>query len=180
MLVHRNLVQCERIFGRTTRNIRVFYTLGPARSEDPRWVNGSPLVSRPVFSQEGTHYDNYNSGLESERPTTLTRKLDVFYMVIDEIASKVARGIDVRTAIKREIAYNIFDIEPFPYPGMSDFLMQLLRALIAIFTIPGDDVVTEGVRVRNFLTLCRNLPLYDFVLPEPPIDELLDSSTGSR
>lgn len=102
----------------------------------------------------------------------LTFKLDLFYAVINAIAEKVARGQDVQQAIKRQIAFEVYNFEPVPFiPGPGNdgtFRYQLLRQLVVTYNVPPGDRVTEGVTVRDFLDVCAGIPPYDFDLPPYP------------
>lgn len=166
-MVYRNLIQRHNRRGR--RDLWVRYT-SHQMFQDP----SSPddvYVSHPVFPEEHLNTVGWEGNIERELILApLTFKLDLFYAVINAIAQEVARGQDVQRAIRRQIAFDIYDIEPPPFiPGNDGiFHRQLLRQLVETYNVAPGDRVTEGVTVHDFLNLCAGSPPYDFNLPPYP------------
>lgn len=166
-MVYRNLIRYHNTSD--PRDLWVRYSFARTFS-DPTSVE-RPWLSRPVFSEEHLENLSYEGPIQEELILApLTFKLDLFYGVIDDIGRRVALGQDVRLAVRRQIAFDIYDLETPPHiPGGVGMLhLQLLRQLVETYNVGLDEIVTEGITVRNFLNLCDGVPPFDFALPPYP------------
>lgn len=166
-LIHRNLVRHHS----SRMTLRVFYTIGrPVNNVNP-W-NGELIMSRTVFPNEYLATNFVGLRLNENCPyTTLTENLDDFYIVVESIARRMARGSGIETAVIRQIYDDVYDSLS---DGVSDFRIQLLLHLIRVHQIPVTTIIYwyEGnrehpipIRIRDFLNDWDFLPPYNFQLP---------------
>lgn len=166
----------RNISKRHATKLFVSYSLG-----SPEPMNQYTFVSRVVYPEEQLH--EYQGpfyigwyGDELLPTPVLTRKLDVFYSLINDVAFDVAMGINIREAIRRQIEFvgledhyireNLSD----PHGSFGILKFQILRSMIEMYELGVDEIVTEGFTVGDFLSFTRNVRRFDFSLPPYPSD----------